>query len=62
MNLFDTIESDIRPTASIDPGYEEIVGQRGWETKRRELWKYLLIAGLIVLLIEWYIYNRRVYV
>jgi hypothetical protein len=62
VNLFDTIESDIRPTEAIDPGYEEIVGQRGWETKRRELWKYLLIAGLIVLLIEWYIYNRRVYV
>ena len=62
VNLFDTVESDIRPTAAIDPGYEQIVGQRGWETKRRELWKYLLIAGLIVLLVEWYVYNRRVYV
>ncbi len=62
VNLFDTIESDIRPSEAIDPGYEQIVGQRGWETKRRELWKYLLIAGLIVLLVEWYIYNRRVYV
>jgi len=25
-------------------------------------WKYLAAAGLGVLLIEWYIYNRRVYI
>ena len=28
----------------------------------RELWKWAVLAGLIVLLLEWYIYNRRVYV
>jgi hypothetical protein len=37
------------------------VGRVGQEPARQELWKWLLGAGLVVLLCEWYIYNRRVY-
>lgn len=62
VNLFDTIESDIRPREELNTGSEMILGAQSWETTRREAWKWLLLAGLIVLLIEWYIYNRRVYV
>jgi len=29
---------------------------------RKELWTMLLMAALAVLVLEWYIYNRRVYV
>jgi hypothetical protein len=34
------------------------------ETRRqpRELWKYAVLAGLLFLLAEWYVYNRRVFV
>jgi len=46
----------------VETEYEEIAGRRGWETKRREGWKYLLLAALAVLMIEWYIYNQRVYI
>ena len=28
---------------------------------RHEIWKTLLLAALFVLMLEWYIYNRRVY-
>ena len=28
----------------------------------REIWRWFTLLALIVLLIEWYIYNRRVYV
>ena len=31
------------------------------ETARFEFWRYLLVSALVVLLFEWYIYNRRVY-
>jgi hypothetical protein len=31
------------------------------ERARKELWKWLLIGGLGVLIFEWYVYNRRVY-
>ena len=62
VNLFDANESDIRPRENVETEYEEIAGRRGWETKRREGWKYLLLAALAVLMIEWYIYNQRVYI
>jgi hypothetical protein len=47
---------------SIQIGHETIEGTSGYELVRRETWKWLLLAGLAVLLVEWYIYNRRVYV
>jgi hypothetical protein len=62
VNLFDTNESDIRPRQDVKTEFEDIQGTSGWETKRHEAWKYLLLAALVVLLIEWYIYNQRVYI
>jgi hypothetical protein len=63
VNLFDRAESNIRPNPkpSIQIGYVEVAGQSSWEAARRETWKWLLLLGLAVLLLEWYIYNRRVY-
>jgi hypothetical protein len=63
VNLFDSAESDIkpRPENSIRIGYVEVKGKTHWEVARRESWKILLLAALVVLLFEWYIYNRRVY-
>ena len=29
--------------------------------ENREFWTWLVTAGLILLMIEWYVYNRRVY-
>jgi hypothetical protein len=63
VNLFQPAESDIRPDPQpvIRIGYVEVEGQLGWEAGRRDIWKWLLLLGLAVLLLEWYIYNRRVY-
>jgi len=63
VNLFQPAESDIRPDPQpvIKIGYVEVEGQLGWEAGRRDIWKWLLLLGLAVLLLEWYIYNRRVY-
>jgi hypothetical protein len=63
VNLFDPNESDIRPDPAqkLKIGYVEVEGSSGWEGARRELWKTLLLLGLVVLLVEWYIYNRRVH-
>ncbi|MCP4194600.1 MAG: VWA domain-containing protein [Planctomycetaceae bacterium] len=62
VNLFDIVESDIQPDLELRTGPFDIEGQKSWETTRREAWKWLLLAGLVVLMIEWYIYNQRVYV
>jgi hypothetical protein len=61
VNLFDGRESDLRPREKIELGHEEVRGQGGLEPARQEGWKWILLAGLGVLLFEWYVYNRRVY-
>jgi len=61
VNLFDSRESDLRPRPKIELGHEEVQGSGGLEPARKELWRWLLAAGLVVLVFEWYIYNRRVY-
>ncbi|HAY82724.1 MAG TPA: hypothetical protein DCY79_23185, partial [Planctomycetaceae bacterium] len=61
VNLFDSRESNltVEPTINIDN--DVIAGTAALTPVRRELWKWLLIAGLVVLIFEWYIYNKRVY-
>lgn len=67
INLFDSRESDLIPREVIDiPYFDEETEQVGVhastaEPSRQEMWKLLLIVGLFVLVFEWYVYNRRVY-
>jgi hypothetical protein len=61
VNLFDSQESNIKPRDHILSGYEKIEAETAWQPKRRELWKWLIGAAIIVLGAEWYIFNRRVY-
>jgi hypothetical protein len=67
VNLFDPAESDIRldpghdPVPSIKIGNVTVHGETGWEAGHREIWKELLLVGLAISLLEWYIYNRRIY-
>jgi hypothetical protein len=60
VNLFHPSESDIKPK-NIEIGHTEVAGENSVEPARREAWKLLLLLALVVLLFEWYIYNRRVY-
>ena len=63
INLFDGSESDVRVRSEpIQIGYVGVEGEPAWEPARRELWKLLLLLALAVLLVEWYIYNKRVYI
>ncbi len=74
VNLFDREESDIRLQArqegedgvqvveSLSIGYVDVAAQSLSSPVRRELWKLLLAGALVVLVLEWYIYNRRVYI
>jgi hypothetical protein len=62
VNLFDRSESDIVPGTEIQLPVSVAGQTSGWESDRKEIWKGLLLLGLAVLCLEWYIYNRRVYV
>ncbi len=63
VNLFDPKESDIRPRTedSVKIGFVEVKPTSHTVPVRRETWKFLLLVALGVLILEWYIYNRRVY-
>jgi len=61
VNLFDSAESNIRPQPEVEIGWQKSAASAGWETNPVKAWKLLLLLALAVLLFEWYIYNRRVY-
>lgn len=61
VNLLDVDESNIEPRPEIQIGAERVAtGQE--RSQPREVWKWFALLGLILLLLEWYIYNRRVYI
>jgi hypothetical protein len=64
VNLFDPKESDIRARTegSVKIGFVEVKPTSRSVPVRREAWKVLLLVALGVLILEWYIYNRRVYI
>lgn len=61
VNLFDAQESNIAPRADVELGHKTVEGVPGLQSTRKELWKWILFLGFLVLAVEWYIYNRRVY-
>jgi hypothetical protein len=61
VNLFDSRESDLKPRPKIELGHEEVAGSGGLQPARQEYWRWILGLGLVVLIFEWYVYNRRVY-
>lgn len=74
VNLFDRAESDVavRPTqdpesstvrpADIRIGHVDVAASADRTPARQEIWKLILACALFVLVLEWYIYNRRVYI
>ncbi|MEM9187318.1 MAG: BatA and WFA domain-containing protein [Planctomycetota bacterium] len=58
----DTGEDGLRQVEKLSIGFIDVEGRAPGSPVRRELWKPLLLAALAVLMLEWYIYNRRVYV
>ena len=76
INLFDPRESDLAPRGLVPSGLTEeeakayqinighmsVSGTKTSTAAWKDSWQWLAIVMLIVVLLEWYIYNRRVYV
>jgi hypothetical protein len=62
VNLFDMRESDITPRPELEIGHAVVAASAGVSRARKEAWRWLALAAFAVLLAEWYIYNRRVYI
>jgi len=61
VNLFDPEESHIEPRMSIRIGQEEVRAGVN-RSQPLELWRYIVLLGLVLVVVEWYLYNLRVHV
>lgn len=60
VNLMDAMESDIRPREELPLGkFGAGVAATKLERANTELWRWLALAGLAVLLFEWWWYHKR---
>jgi hypothetical protein len=65
VQLADALETNLLPVSEkegLQIGFSEVQAETGYTTGRSEFWKWLLLIALAFLLLEWYIYNKRVYV
>jgi hypothetical protein len=76
VNLFDARESDLAPRSLVPDGTPEglaesykikighnpVTGTQKATAVRKDVWWIFALVVLGVLLVEWYIYNRRVYI
>lgn len=60
VNLLDASESNLVP-AEAPPGGRPDAVESGTGKTRRDLWRYLVMAGIAMLFIEWWVYTRRVH-
>ncbi len=61
-NLFDMQESRVQARSELTLVREQITAQEpGTRTGMRALWPWALIAALVLMLFEWWVYNRKAY-
>lgn len=62
VNLFDEAESEILPKPTVELGAVAAEDAGSKYQGRLEGWRWLVLAALGIVLVEWYIYNQRVYI
>ena len=62
VNLLDESESDIKPAEKIEFAGQEVVSSAASAVSNREIWGSLVLAALMLLAVEWWVYHRRVLV
>jgi hypothetical protein len=59
VNLLDASESNIEPRPEIRIGSESVAAGQD-RSQPRELWKWILLVAVVLLVVEWGLYNRRI--
>lgn len=62
VNLFNAVESRVEPVSMLTIGADAVEAQMISAEVNEPAWPYLLLAALVLLLIEWVVYNRRVFI
>jgi hypothetical protein len=61
VNLFSTGESNLATEATVKMGYEKVTASGTTVQARQETWRWILLIGLAMLVVEWIVFNRRVF-
>jgi hypothetical protein len=59
VNLFNAAESNIRPHETIQIGQSQITPRVSEKIGQYELWPWLAMLAILILMIEWQVYHRR---
>ncbi len=59
-NILDPIESNVAPARELRLGGGQLVAVEEDVKVNEPLWPYAVAAALVVLMLEWWVYNRRV--
>ncbi len=62
VNLFDATESQIVPQPAFNTKWNQVESADSFAPTRRDAWRWIIGLSIVVLMVEWYIFNRRVYV
>lgn len=58
VNLFSPAESAIRPAESLQIGQTQVETKEEGDVGQRELWPWLLVIAVVVLIVEWWVHHR----
>ncbi len=59
-NLLDPAESDIAPAEQLGLADRVVQARQATSGGLLELWPFIVLGGLAIMLLEWWVYNRRV--
>ncbi len=59
-NLLDAFESDIAPESEVALASRIVSSSSRESMGVRRYWRWLLLGSLLVMMLEWYVYNRKV--
>ena len=62
VNLFNEVESHVRPAETLALGAATLSTKAASIQVNKPAWHYFLFGLLVLLLLEWVIYNQRIFV
>ena len=62
VNLFSGRESDLTVADSVQIGFDKVAASGTTIQARKETWRWILLFGLVLLVVEWIVFNRRVFI
>lgn len=61
VNVTNMVESELWPAVRLNIGSTSVQGQGESDLVEREIWRWFVLAALAVLMIEWLVYCRKMY-